>query len=355
MKRGNTIIIITFIVFLFFQFYLKDVVFLKKSPYYNKMIEAATNMEKITNKIQKEKIDRGYVIDLTLDKNNTGLIGENYTEITTTLGGLDAKRTSTNPDFAALFTKLFYQLGLEEGDLIAANLSGSFPGLNLSLISALDTMGIKGIIVSSVGSSSYGGNIKDFNYLDMEYFLYSNEFIDNKSMGFSLGGANDVGEEFSEDIKGEIISKNKNRNLEFFYNENIDSNIEERYKFYSEQGQIKAFINIGGNLISSRGSTDIDNRKILIDSNSMIRGGLIHKYLKEDKPVLHLLGLREISLYYGIEYDYGNDYTIGSSRIYYEENDFTNYLNYLIVAIFILLVLYLKRLKYRNNRETGKH
>jgi len=348
MKKTNIIIWITFIFFLFTQFYLKNNLIFSSPKEYEKMLVAATKMDTITKEIKKEKLNLGFSIDTNLDKNNTGLIGEDYTEITTTLGSIEAKRTSINPDFAALFVRLFTKLGLKKGDYVAANLSSSFPGLNLSFISALDIMELNGIIISSIGSSSYGGNIKDFNYLDMEYYLSSKGYINNKSIGYSLGGADDIGREFPEGVKEEIILRNKNRKIEFFYNENLDNNIDERYSYYKNQGDIKAFVNIGGNILATKGSPDIDNRKVIIKKTPQIKGGLIGKFLDDNIPVLYMLGLKEISLYYGIPYDSTfNTNTIGKSSLYHEQS---NMINYLVIIVFILFAIYLKGVKYKNNK-----
>ena len=345
MKKDNIIITIVFLFFLFFQFYLKKNMMISKNKYYDKMVEASQNMNKISDEIKKEKIKRGYVIDPQVDINMTGLIGEEYTEITTTLGSIEAKRTSVDPNFSAIFIKLFSELGLKKGDYVAANLSSSFPGLNLSLISALDILELNGIIITTVGASSYGGNIIDFNYLDMEYLLFSSGSIKNKSIGFSLGGNDDIGSEFPDELKNEIITKNKNRNLKFFYNENLDSNINERYEFYKKNGEIKAFVNIGGNILSTKGESDIDNEKILITDRKIVKNGLIGKFLHDRIPVLYLLGMRGITNYYKIPYDQRGQSIIGMEEIYYENN---NILNYILVISFVLLLIYLKRRKYKN-------
>ncbi len=52
--------------------------------------------------VKAEKRARGIAIDRLSDVNETGLIGIRYSGMTTTLGVLEAKRTSTHPDFAAV-------------------------------------------------------------------------------------------------------------------------------------------------------------------------------------------------------------------------------------------------------------
>ena len=52
--------------------------------------------------IYAEKLSRGLEMDAGADINRTGMIGLDYSFITTTVGNLEAKRTSTNPNMAAV-------------------------------------------------------------------------------------------------------------------------------------------------------------------------------------------------------------------------------------------------------------
>ena len=52
------------------------------------------------------------------DLNDTGLIGPEWTELTTSLGLLEAKRTALQPDFAALLVKYYQEAGLQLGDTV---------------------------------------------------------------------------------------------------------------------------------------------------------------------------------------------------------------------------------------------
>jgi len=75
-------------------------------------------------------------IDEGLDPNRTGLIGPQYSPLFTTVGHLEAKRTTTNPAMAALLVHLLQEAGVEPGDRIAIGASGSFPALMIASLSA---------------------------------------------------------------------------------------------------------------------------------------------------------------------------------------------------------------------------
>lgn len=339
-KINNITLAVVALLFIFIQYGLKNKEIKVKSPYYKEMMEASTKMKNMSAEIKNERIRRGIEIDKSFDINETGLIGEEWSEITTTLGNLESKRTSTNPDFAALMVKLFKEKGLKKGDTIAANLSSSFPALNLSLIAAADTLGLNAIMVNSVGASTYGGNIENFTYLDMENHLFSKGMIQNRSRGFSLGGIRDIGKEFEDEIKEKIIEKNKGYGLEFFYNENLEKNIEERYNYFVKESnnKIKAFVNIGGNLLSIGDSVDIIvNSKVILDKNTNMKRGLVGKFLKDEIPVFYFLNLKGIATAYNLPFDQSELQNKTISDIYFKKNG--NIWNYLIIVIFLVFIL----------------
>jgi len=86
-------------------------------------LQAAKIMKESIKVIRDYKVENGLTIDKITDPNLTGLIGEEWTPLTTTLGNLTAKRTATNPDFAALLIDLFIKAGLKRGDVIAMGVS----------------------------------------------------------------------------------------------------------------------------------------------------------------------------------------------------------------------------------------
>jgi len=58
----------------------------------------------------------------------TGLIGPEISDITTTVGHLESKRTSLNPEFASLIVRLLSDAGVVADDNMAMASSGSFQG-----------------------------------------------------------------------------------------------------------------------------------------------------------------------------------------------------------------------------------
>lgn len=92
--------------------------------------------------IRQRKEELGILPSPANDVNDTGMIGQDFSYITTTLGELEAKRTTTNPNMAAVVVDMFNELGLQPGDEIAVNCSGSFPAMNIAVLCAAEVMGL---------------------------------------------------------------------------------------------------------------------------------------------------------------------------------------------------------------------
>ena len=155
---------------------------------YDLKLAASQRAQDCFQAIAQLKTDLGLETDPSADINATGLIGLEYSFITTTIGNLEAKRTSTNPNMAAVVVDMFTELGLQPGDRVAVNCSGSFPALNTAVLCAIDVMELEPYLISSFGASTHGANDPSLTWLDMEHHLYSQGLIGHKSDLFSIGG-----------------------------------------------------------------------------------------------------------------------------------------------------------------------
>ncbi len=114
---------------------------------YSTKVQTAQIMKKSMEVIRNYRIENGPQINKVTDPNLSGLIGEEWTPLTTTLGNLSAKKTPTNSDFAALLVNIFVKAGLKRGDVIAIGASGLFSSLILSTLSAAEALGLKPITI----------------------------------------------------------------------------------------------------------------------------------------------------------------------------------------------------------------
>lgn len=154
-------------------------------------LEAAKRAELAFRTIRDERASRGLAIDPVLDPARTGVIGALGTEVTTSTGNLASKRTSANPNLAAIVVDYFRRLDLERGDLVAVGCSGSFPGVNVAVLAAAEVMGLEPLVISSTTSSDFGANLPSFMWLDMEQLLESRHVFGVRSLAASVGGVED--------------------------------------------------------------------------------------------------------------------------------------------------------------------
>lgn len=163
------------------------------------MLLAAGVMVRASEAIRDEKAARGLLQGRNLDPNQTGLIGPEWSETMTTVGSLQAKRTLTNPDAAALLARLFRKANLRVGDPVSVILSGSFVGGNVAVLSAIESYGLRPSVISSLGASMYGAADPTFTWLDMEAAVRARGIWRIQSKRASLGGeaamARDLGTE----------------------------------------------------------------------------------------------------------------------------------------------------------------
>ncbi len=203
--------------------------------------------------IRKERLARNHHFDPEFDPARSGMIGEYLTPTTSVTGHLESKQTSVNPNFAAAIVDMLQQAGVKKGDVVAVGCSGSFPTLNLCACCAIETMGVKPIIVASTGASQFGANRPDWLWIDMERLLFDKGLISFHSVAASLGGYEDQAVGMTEEGR-ELLRKGIERNhLPMIQDEEFTDSIDTRMKIYKEHAEgraIKAYINIGGGTVS---------------------------------------------------------------------------------------------------------
>ena len=112
------------------------------APDFDQKRAAAELMQVCMDRIRLYKEEAGLTLSEE-DIHGTWLIGAPYTMVTTTIGALEAKRTTASPDMAALAVQLLKEAGVGPGDRVGAAFSGSFPGLNLAVLSACQVMEVE--------------------------------------------------------------------------------------------------------------------------------------------------------------------------------------------------------------------
>ena len=92
--------------------------------------ESAKRMAEVEEYINLCIKEQGFEI-VKEDINRTGLVGPDFTEITSTPGDEREKRSTLNPYSASAVMSMLLEIGLKKGDKIAVGASGSYPGFLL--------------------------------------------------------------------------------------------------------------------------------------------------------------------------------------------------------------------------------
>lgn len=237
------------------------------------------------------------------------LIGPEISEITTTLGDEQAKRTSLNPLFASLLVSLLTDAGVREGDTVAVCCSGSFPGLLVAALSAAQAMNIHPSVILSLGASSFGASDPSFTILDLHMLMYEKGLTPYLPLAVSPGGDGDTGSDMEEETRHMMTEKARQYGIRTIIEENLVKNrmLRDSIHSYGKDGSIKAFINIGGGYASMGTST----LSLLIKPGLVRKAkmpppgerGMIHDMIEKGIPVIHLLYIKGIALTHNIPWD----------------------------------------------------
>ncbi len=283
-------------------------------PLYDQQLGAAERMEDAEKILKNALLLQGISIETDLDPNETGLIGPEWTILTTTLGDLEAKRSSLNPNFAALMVRFFHEAGLKAGDFIAVGASGSFPGLTIATLCAAEEMGLNTLTIASFGASMYGATRPEFTTPRMIQILSDAAIIPNSLLAVSPGADGDYGENpLFEDSRAIIAGLAAETGVEFidFGPTNLEASISRRLQLFDEAsdgGKIACFVNIGGaspNSGTSPYTLDFPQGLVLSPPRIPLSAnrGLVYEYAARGVPVINLLNIRSLAAQNGLPYD----------------------------------------------------
>ena len=315
----------------------------KKRPYYSRKSQAALAMKNGMETIKNYRIENITPIDSEFDPAESGMIGLPESPITSKTGQLRAKQHTVNPNWAAVMVEMYKDAGLKKGDTVAMGFSGSFPALNLAAIVAAEVLKLNVLAVTSVAASTWGANIPNFTWLDMERILFKKGIIKHKSIAASLGGLEDIALGKSKKkraILSSAIERNGLKPLEF---ETSSEHIEERMALYWEfagENRIAAYVNVGGSLgsVGTKTVKTLFKPGLNINPPQEVLGvdGVITRFAREGVPVIHLVYIEKLLKKYGLPESPEKIPRVGEGQIY----STVGYNLYLAGAnLFILIVV----------------
>ena len=294
--------------------------------------------------------------DTVSDPRTTGLIGPEFSEIATTAGDLEAKRTTINPQFGALVVRLLTEAGVRPGDTIAIGCSGSFPALMIASMAAAKALKLHPRVILSLGSSSWGASNPDFTIWHIWKVLQEKGIIESNPDAVSLGGDYDTGSGFEGDIAARLTAEITKSGITLINNPVLTENIRIRNSIYfnGKPGSVKAFISTGGSYSSMGTSVEILKVKPGLVRKARMpepeQQGMIHSMLGQGIPVIHLLYIKGLAQQYNLPW---NPATSRPRAIFHLSSfiflsPFAFYLSPFFLLYFIFILI---RFRLLHNRE----
>ncbi len=225
----------------------------RERVYYKDKIAAARLASVAFDAIRAERIKMGHAINYEYDPAGTGLLGDANSPVTTNPGYVTSKRSTANPNFAAVALYLLKKAGLRRGDVVAIGMTGSFPAMNICVLAAAQVMGLKPIIITSVGSSQWGANFTDFMWPDMERLLNERNIIHFQSDAMTRGGIDDNALGLDDEAIALIDAAVERGGRPAMPVRNYKDSYDRRLEIYTTaagEKPISAYINIGGGTVS---------------------------------------------------------------------------------------------------------
>jgi poly-gamma-glutamate system protein len=267
-------------------------------------------MQAASRVLWMEKEARGLTPSAQADPNRTGMIGQEYTPITTTIGDLPAKRTATNPDFAAALVRQLASLRLARGTPVVIVVSGSFVGGDVAAIAATETLGLRPIVIASLSASMWGANEPELNLLDMLSVLREHNVIRTRATAAVLGGGGAIGGSMDADGVAALRRSAARDDVPIVEAGPVAALIDAllaRINAAVGDARPGAVINVGGALIglgSCRESYEWPpglTRKALPCSDGT--PGLAMRLAAHGAPILHIINMRRLALEWGLPFD----------------------------------------------------
>lgn len=306
--------------------------------HYSLKLKAAELSQKAMVAIKQERLRRGIKINKKFDTAQSGLIGWKQSSITSDQGVLRAKKISVDPNLAALIVQWLTDLKLQRGDIVAIGMTGSFPGLDVSTLAAIEVMGLKPLLITSATASNWGANIPSYSWLEMLQVLNKKKIITVKPLASSIGASQDLGKNLEASGLASVLESISKYKVELIREPLISESIEKRLQIFSDasgEEDIKAYINIGGGVASigkhfAKPNLSKEQKEKIITSH--LRTGpnielpvtlantnsVAIRYLKLGIPVINIKNISKIALDYNLS-PWSPSMSIGIGSLFFHE------------------------------------
>ncbi len=328
----------------------------KKQPYFKQKIRASRLASRAMDQIKSARASIPIppdqkALSIEMDTANTGLIGLDMSPVTSNTGHLPAKRTSINPNFAAVIVHLLKKAGVKEGDRVAVGFSGSFPAVNICTLSAIQTLKLRPTIVSSAAASQWGANVPNLLWIDMERLLFESNLFAHRSFAASRGGGKDralgmtrAGRELLDETiaRNELVPIKGKKTIE----DAVDDRMTRYHEKLNDNEEYVAYINVGGGW-ASVGSwvgkkmfkPGLNMRPV---ANRVRYPSVMLAFSELGTPVINLSQIVSLAQKYGLPIEPEQKPRIGEGNIFYRESYNQWLAGGLLLLVLVLLFFFIR-------------
>jgi len=279
-------------------------------PQFSQMLSAARTMQEASLVLRSQKEALDLLQPSEIDPNRTGMIGSEFTGLTTTLGDLPAKRTATNPDLAALLVKQLAGLDLPQGAPVVLVISGSFVGADVAAIAAVEALGLRPVLIASLGASMWGANDPAFNLLDMLVLLRARGVIKTGVEAAVIGGESAIGVGMEPQIISALRASASRAGTTIIdarpLHALIDALLARLSQSLEKGQQPAAIINVGGALVglgTCHNANETPPGLIRVGACQSGTPGLVFRLAQTGAPVLNVINMRWLAIEAGLPFD----------------------------------------------------
>jgi poly-gamma-glutamate system protein len=269
--------------------------------------------------------------------------------ITSTTMDIDSKLTTVNPNWAAVIVAMLKEANIPDGSTVAVSFTGSFPAMNLAVLSAAKALDLRLIVITSLSASTWGANIPGFTWLDMEQALIAESFTGTRTTAASLGGVRDNALGMSDEARNILRSTILKYDIRLLETEDLKTNITERMEIYHDQArdrEIAAYINVGGGTVAVgsfigkmryRPGLNIKPpaRALRIDS-------VMTRFARNGVPIINMNYMKTLARRYNLPVAQKKIPKIGQGEIFYRMEYNKLLVGAVLFVILIVLMLFLK-------------
>ena len=330
---------------------------------YQQRLDASNIMLKAIETLENHRLP---ALNLHQGRNSSdalvySLLGEKDSPITTDEGRIDDKITVLNPNYAAAMVDLLVSAGVNAGDTIAVLLTGSMPGANIAVFSAVQSLKVHPVIITSIGSSWWGANSVDFTWLDMETVLHDKNVFPFRSIAASIGGSDDNGGLRLSEIGRNMLIEAADRNevtliKQGSLTENIIARVE-LFKRILPLNRYAAVVNVGGGIAAMGHKENCTLIATGLNKTLPIRNypgrGVVQILADDDVPVIHIYNVVEIANMYALPIAQLPLPKVGIGEVFETEryNLVVVVISITLMLLILIVVKYLDRQHYKWREE----